>query len=627
MESDQRLRFGAFEVDRRARELRKLGMRIKLEDQPFEILLALVEKPSEVVTRTELQARLWPDGTFVDFEKSLTKAVNKLRTALGDSAATPRYVETLSRRGYRMLVPVEMLPAEPAAPGPEPPPPPPKPLRRWWAMALAGGALAAALFGLSMGHFQGWPRLVKGVPHVESLAVLPIQNLSGDPAQDVYADGLTDALTTSLARIGSLRVISHTSAMRYKGAKKTAPEIARELNVDGLVEGSVALQADRAQIRLRLVHGPSDQQLWSESYDEDASQRARLQVRIALEMANQVSARVSAETRARIAGIGTVNPKAFDAYLRGRALWNLRIQKTILEARTYFEEALRQDPTFALAYAGMADTYIIGSGVKQDGPLAEQFAYKALAIDPNLAEAYVSLAFVYQNARRYADAERQIRRALELGPGYMMTHQVHSIYLLTMGRLPEALEANGRGLRLDPFSWPLNNIRGYILINQRRDKEALQHLQFFTELQPKSSAPAEQLARLRWIQEDGPQALAAEREAFGRYSSGDLAAHQHEVETAYKASGVRGACLRAAQLREQAFWLPDGKVKGGGLPMMVPLLYASARKTEKVLELLEKRLAHPNYGDPMLLKTAPELDYLRDDPRFRDLLRRYGLPE
>jgi TolB-like protein/DNA-binding winged helix-turn-helix (wHTH) protein/Flp pilus assembly protein TadD len=627
---NQKVRFSVFEIDVRERELRKHGLRVKLEDQPFEILLALIEKPGELVTRSELQARLWPDGIFVDFEKSLTRAVNKLRVALGDSAATPRFIDTLPRRGYRFLAPVEVGHDEPAPASPESAPPsaptePVKPRRRRLALAAAAGVFAVAA-GLGWGTFSNRSRLATSIYKVESLAVLPIRNVSGDPNQDYYADGLTDALITSLARIGSLRVISQTSAMRYKGTNKAVPEIARELGVDAVLEGSAALTDGRAQVRMRLVFGPADRQLWSESYEDNALQAARLQGRIALAVAQQVSARVVAGAKAGLSDPGTANPKAYNAYLRGRALYNLRTAADILAARSYFDEALREDPNFALAWAGLADTHIIGSGVPLNGRLAEQFARKALSIDPKLAEAYVSLGFVYQSDHRFDEAGREIRRALELGPGYMMSHQIHTIHLLTLGRLDEALEANSRALRIDPFSWPLNNMRGFILVNMRRYEDALQHLQFFNELAPQSISPFEQLARVHWLQES-PAALVAEREAALRSSSLGLAKRQDEVEAAYKSGGIRSACRRAAQLREQTFWRADGTVSGGGGPHMTVLLFACARDTAKVLELLEKRLRRKTYGDPMLLKTAPELDYLRDDPRFRDLLKRFGLPD
>jgi TolB-like protein/DNA-binding winged helix-turn-helix (wHTH) protein len=649
--TDNRICFSVFEIDLRAREVRKHGVRIKLEDQPFELLLALIEKPGEVVTRSELQARLWPDGVFVDFEKSLTKAVNKLRTALGDSAATPRFVDTLPRRGYRFLVPVqaaadqqapaspvpapsepapsEPAPSEPAPSEPAPSEPasdPPAARHRLWAMAAILCVVAVALVGLGLNDFPAWSRLVKGVPRIESLTVLPVRNLSGDPSQDYYADGVTDALITSLGRIASLRVISQTSAMRYKGSNRSVPEIARELGVDAVLEGSASMMAGRAQVRVRLVYGPEDRQLWSASYADEDVQAARLQGRIVLAVAQQISARVSAETASQLSP-GTSNPKAYSAYLRGRALYNLRTTSSILAARDCFEEALREDPGFALAWSGAADTYIIGSGVRQDGALAEQFARKALAIDPNLAEAYVSLAFVRENEFRFDLADREIRRALELGPGYVMSHQIHTIHLLTMGHLNEALQANIRALRIDPFSWPLNNMRGFILVNMRRYPEALQHLHFFNELAPKSMGSIDQLARFHWLQQNGAEALAAEKEAAARSSAPGLAEQQSEVEAAYKAGGVQPACRRAAQLRERAFWQPDGKVRGGGAPFMTVLLFACARDTGKVLELLEKRLQVGNYADPMLLKTAPELDYLRDNPRFRDLLKRFGLPD
>jgi TolB-like protein/DNA-binding winged helix-turn-helix (wHTH) protein len=276
---DTNVRFGVFEIDQRARELRKCGVRIKLEDQPFEVLVALIEKPGDVVSRIELQARLWPEGTHVDFDKSLTKVVNKLRTALSDSPTTPRYIETLSRRGYRFVAPLEARDVEvgggielkPALVGDEP-----RLRRRFrlplWAVSIAVcifGLLAGAL-GLYVGKLRQWPNGAAGGRRIESLVVLPIQNLSGDTAREYYADGLTDELISRLARIGSIRVISRTSTMRYKGARQTVAEIARALHVDAVVEGSVTRSGERVHINVKLVHAATDQQLWGSWYEGNA---------------------------------------------------------------------------------------------------------------------------------------------------------------------------------------------------------------------------------------------------------------------------------------------------------------------------------------------------------------------
>src|ERR1039458_1645906 len=299
-----RVSFGVFEVDRQARELRKHGVRIKLEDQPFEILTALLEKPGDIVTRSELQARLWPEGTFVDFDKTLTKAVNKIRTALGDSAATPRFIGTLSRRGYRFIAPVEVVAALVPGSGPDGAAParagrPRRASRQGWRIvaAVSGAvmALAALLFALNVGSLRD--RLLTalqlksavGAPGIESIAVLPLANLSGDPEQEYFADGLTDALITDLGQISSLRVISRTSVMQYKGTRKPLPEIARELNVDAAVEGTVLRSGSRVRITAQLLQARTDRHLWAETYERDFEDVIRLERQMALAIAHEVT--------------------------------------------------------------------------------------------------------------------------------------------------------------------------------------------------------------------------------------------------------------------------------------------------------------------------------------------------
>jgi TolB-like protein/DNA-binding winged helix-turn-helix (wHTH) protein/tetratricopeptide (TPR) repeat protein len=633
------VRFAAFEADLHTRELRKHGVRVKLEDQPFQILAALLDRPGDVVTRAELQARLWPDGTFVDFEKSLTKAVNKLRAALGDSAATPRYVETLARRGYRFIAPVEApsqasagLPA-PDPPGevapPDPVPPPAARRRRprtaWTAGAAAAIALLAATFGMGNSRLTEWLRLVKGIHRMESLVVLPVHNLSGDPAEEYYADGFTDELIGRLARIASVRVISRTSAMHYKGSTKTVPEIARELGVDGVVEGSVTRADGRLHVNIKLIQAASERQIWAQSYDAGAGEASRLQGQIALEVAHQISARLTAETSEWVSARTEVTPAAYEHYLRGRYIFNQRRAGTIPDAAHHFELALKEDPRFALAWSGLADCHGIGSAAPiEPGPQLE-YASKAAALDPNLAEARVSLGLAYMNHCRFADAERELKMGVQLSPGYVTAHQFYAICLLATGRPREALAENDRALSVDPFSWPVNNMRGFILISLRMYDRALEHYPVLAGINPGVHPPWEQTARVYWLLGRFPEALAAERQMARVTGSDILQRGLAEVEAAYAAGGFRAALLKNVQLRERAAAAVDA---GGflGFQMQIPLLYARLRERDKVLELIEGRLkTNPTYGITMLLKTAPELDFLRGDPRFQNLLRRAGL--
>src|SRR2546427_7700058 len=341
----QVVRFGAYEVDLRAGELRKKGVRIHLPQQPFQLLAILLEHPGEVVTRDDLQKRLWPDGTFVDFEQGMNAEVKRLREALGDSAENPRYIETLSRRGYRFI-----------------------------------GSLAAS------------------AARIESLAVLPLENLSRDPEQEYFAEGLTEALINTLARIGELRVVSRTSAMQYKGVRKSLRDIARELQVDGVVEGTVQRSGERLRISAQLLHASTDTHLWAESYDRDLREVLALQAELAQAIAREVQVKLTPQEQAHFAQVHPVDPEAYEAYLKGRYHWNRRSKAGLPLGVQYFQQAIAKDPTYAAAYAGLADCLSSfgwwGFVPPDEGcGKGKQLALKAIEMDPSLAEAHASLAW------------------------------------------------------------------------------------------------------------------------------------------------------------------------------------------------------------------------------------------
>ncbi len=327
--SRQLLQFGAYELDSAAGELRKHGIKIKLQEQPLQILQKLLERPGEVVTREDLQKRIWPADTFVDFDHGLYSAVQRLRETLGDTAETPRYIETLPRRGYRFIAPVKNNGNHDAvkvgtacleAPAVSVP--------NWGTrrrslripiLVAAGLIFVALLFALAFRSGSIRERLLgrAAVPPIRSLAVIPLQNLSNEPNQEYFADGMTDALITDLAQIGSLKVISRTSTMRYKKSDKTLPEIARELNVDGIVEGTVQRSGDRVRISAQLIHAPTDKHVWASSYERDARDVLSMESEIAGAIASQIQTKLTPEQEARLASARSVNLKAFEAYLQG----------------------------------------------------------------------------------------------------------------------------------------------------------------------------------------------------------------------------------------------------------------------------------------------------------------------
>src|SRR3984957_2536478 len=410
-----RLRFGVFELDLRSGELRKHGLRVRLQEQPFRLLEMLLERPGEVVTREELQKRLWPADTFVDFDHGLNKAINKIREALGDSAESPRFVETVSRRGYRFLAEVKdadapsvlrsasatqsQFAAEPSAvvelAG--------KPaIAKGHSLSLAWKVSALTLLVLVVfvgaWKFHSWkrPSLV-----IRSLAVLPLESLSSDASQDYFADGMTDELISHLGKISALRVISRTSVMTYKHAHKPLPQIARELNVDAVVEGTVVRSGDQVRITAQLIQAVTDKHLWSQSYEGDIRNTLALQNQVASAIADQIRINLNPQERAALKTAKVVDAEAYQSYLKGRFFWNKRTADGLRAALAYFNQAIEEDPKCAQAYSGLADTYaLLGDWqyavmtTKEALPKAKAAAVRALELDNAPGEAHPSLPFI-----------------------------------------------------------------------------------------------------------------------------------------------------------------------------------------------------------------------------------------
>ncbi|MBZ5515569.1 MAG: winged helix-turn-helix domain-containing protein, partial [Acidobacteriia bacterium] len=615
-----------FEVDLRAGELRRGSDKIKLGERPFQILAALLERPGEVVTREELQRRLWPADTFVDFEHSINTAVNKLREALGDSPEQPRFIETLPRHGYRFVTPVEtVVPSVGAVREP--------PLAKRRIVALACGALVLALAMLLALNVAGLrDRLATavgasrppGMPlqKIESIAVLPLENLSRDPEQEYFADGLTDALITDLGKVATLRVISRTSVMHYKGAKKPLPEIARELDVDAVVEGTVQRSGNQVRITAQLLEARADRHLWSEIYERDSGEITRLEEQVALAIAREVSGRLTPAQETRLASNRTTNPRAYDAYLRGRHLWEQRTEEPVAEAVGYFEQALREDPQFALAYSGLADCYSVGWWSKADFSLAEKYARKGLALEPDMAEGHASLGAVDWQLLKWAEGVKECKRAIELNPNYAAAHHFYAIHLLCLGQLVEALAENNRALRLDPFSLPVNAVRQYILSGLRQYDRAVERCEATAAMNPQLPFLSSHGCRARfyWIEGRVPEALADERKAA---TLAHLPARLHELDeiaAAYAQSGPRAAKLKFAQQLEAKYH------KGQSVPLEIACAYGVLGDKGKVVKWLNQSFRDRNDDFTMMLKSAPEFDFVRADPRFQDLLRRANLP-
>src|SRR5438046_6338633 len=490
------VRFGTYEIALHSGELRKAGVRIRVQQQPLKLLEILLEHPGEVVTREELRSRIWPNEDFGDFDQAVNVAIAKLRAALGDSAENPRYIETLPKRGYRFIAEVSVVAEDDRTKKPESATGTipgtdtghqiqgagliVEPKHRQWPANRVMGALALALV-LSLTILAVWIFRSRGraPTGIRSLAVLPLDNLSGDASQDYFAVGMTDELITDLAQIRALRVISRTSVMAYKHARKPLPEIARELNVDAVVEGTVLRSGDRVRITAQLIEASTDKHLWSQSYEGEMRDTLALQNKVARAIADQIRINLNPQEQAALKHVKVVTPQSYEAYLKGRYFWNKRTADGLKAALGYFDQAIKKDANYAQAYAGLADSYaLMGDweyGVlapKEALPRAKAAAIKALELDNTLGEAHTSLAFTLDSFDwDWGSAESEFKRALDLNPGYATAHQWYSWHLIEMGRNSEAIAEMRKAENLDPLSLIIGADMADVLLIARRYDE------------------------------------------------------------------------------------------------------------------------------------------------------------
>jgi TolB-like protein/Tfp pilus assembly protein PilF len=516
-----------------------------------------------------------------------------------------------------------------------------------WAYAAGAVAAIAALFVLNVAGLRG--RLLNAFglnnaaapPGIESIAVLPLENLSRDPADEYFAAGLTDSLIADLGQMITVRVISRTSVMRYQGTRKPLPEIARELNVDAAVEGTVQRSGNRVRITAKLLQARTDRQLWAETYDRDVADVIQLERQMAVAIAHEVTGRLTPAQETRLARGGTANPRAYEAYLRGRYLLNQRIAELFPGAVDYFEQALREDPHFALAYAGLADCYGVGWWAKPNTSVAEKYARKALALEPDLSPALASLGLIDTWRFRFADAAKELTRALDLNPNYAMAHHYRSAGLLMLGHLEEALAENDRARQLDPFSLPVNHLRVDMLIGLHQYDRALEQAETEAAIQPLSHHPHVKMARIYWIEGRVPQALAEDRKVAALAHLPVQPGELGEVAAAFARSGLHAARVKSAEFEEKRYHPGDSTWENAGIKsaqlnekgypgayraLQIAYQYGLAGDRGKALVWLTQAFRDDD-GNADFVKTAPELDGLRGAPPFHDLLRRIGLEQ
>ena len=621
------VQFGVLELDLKAGELRKRGVKVKLQDQPFQVLAILIEHAGEVVTKEELRKRIWPSDTFVDFDHGLHSAITRLREALGDSAENPRFIETRPRRGYRFIAPIKE-PEEAAESGRQATNSrvSAEHLRKSAVSLviglLTGTTLLALVLGFDVAGVRRWLRSLSN-PTIHSLAVLPLQNLSGDPAQDYFADGMTDALISNLSQISALQVISRTSVMHYKGTKASLPQIAHELNVGGIVEGSVERSGNRIRVTAQLIHAATDQLLWSETYERELGDVLKLQGEVAQAIAQQVRVQLTSQQLAHVTSAPRMNPEAYEVYLRGRYFWNQRTEAGLWKSVELFQQAIAIDPNSALPYAGLADAYLVLDALTVEAappteitPKALATVEKALALDDSVAEAHTVMAGLKHGNWDWDGAEAEYRRAIDLNPNYAHAHQWYSQLLCQRGRFEAGLSEANRAHILDPLNLVYGIDIGYRLYWARRYSEAIPPIRKTLELSPDFRVAHRFLGQV--YEQSGMQASALEElqraAELSNHNPIDLAALGH-------AYAVSGQSLKAGQILRELKQL-SGKRYVSGYDFA--LIYAGMGEKDKALESLQR--AFQEHSTWMLhLKVDPRLDSLRPDPGFQDLLQRVGL--
>ncbi len=494
--------------------------------------------------------------------------------------------------------------------------------RRVWAAGVALVALLAVLVGLNVGGLR--ERLLGGpaVGQITSIAVLPLENLMGDSEQDYFVAGMHEALITELSKIGALKVISRTSAMRYKDTDKSVPEIARELGVDALIEGSVLRAGSTVRVTAQLIEAATDRHLWADKFDRELTNILALHSDVARAIAREVQITLTSEEETRLADARPVNPEAYEAYLKGRYHWNKRTREGLMKGLEHFQQAIDIDPTYALTYAGVADSwYILGNNAhlpaEETFPKAKAAALKALAIDNSLAEAHTSLGTVLRSYEwDWTGAEREYRRALQLNPGYATAHHWYAFLLSILGRHDEAIAEIKRARELDPLSLRINANVGLLLVQARRYDEAIEELQKALELESNQPAPHHFLALAYLAKAMYEEAIAEFQTAAGL--SRDL--HITELAHAYAVAGKRG------EARKMLDEVLAGSKKEFVSPVRIAVVYVGLQEHDTAFEWLEKAFQSRD-ARCYILNVDPRFDPLRSDPRFQSLLRRMNFTE
>ena len=631
---DRIYRFGTFELVAAEGDLRNGDARVRLQEKPLLLLAALLDNPQKLVTREQLRECMWDSQTFVDYEQGINVAIKKLRDALGDSADNPKFIQTVAKRGYRFLLPVEVTEATESTPQPASFVGQPLPsgegsqleirpsskvtsarsARRSFAVA---GIAAAVLLVLGMTLLRLQAMKPKQPKQINSLAVLPLQDLSPESGQEYFAEGITEEMITSLARSLPLRVISRTSVMRYAHSTQPITQIARELGVEAVIEGTVARSGNRVVVTVQLIDASEDRHLWAQKYDRKLEDLLGMEEDLSQEIAGQVHATLRSRRQIETRNRRPPDPQAHQLYLKGRYFWNKRTNDGFLKAAEYFRQAADIDPNYAQAYVGLADCYAFSQPATDPPKVfamkARSMAKRALDIDGSLGEAHASLALVAQNIDRdWAGAEGEYKLAITLEPNYATAHHWYAEFLALQGRFDEALAEINTARDLDPLSLPILRDTGVIYYLGRQYDQAAGYLRKALEMDP-SFVPAHQSLGMTYVQQREFPSAIEELEKAGQLDEDNPDALA-EIGYAYAVSGRKQKARKV--LSELSLMSRRRYIS----PSDYALVYSGLGDTDKAFEWLEKASSE---GALLVgLAVDPGWDSLRADPRFRDFLAR-----
>lgn len=621
--SSSKLRFRDYELDPDGFELCRAGHRLRLERKPMELLILLAEKQGQLIKREEIIEKIWGKDFFFDAENGINNAVRKIRSALNDDPEQPRFVETSIGKGYRFITPVQRVPEPASSLATEPLIRRGPAAFRWWrawVLALGLTASIAAAFALNLGGIRSRV-FARSVPPIRSIAVLPLQNLSGDATQEYFVDGMTDALITELAQFSSLRVISRTSAMHYKGSHQALPEIARELNVDAVVEGSMIRSGNRVRITAQLLEARSDRHLWAKAYDRDVSEIVSVQQDIADSIVSEVQPKLRPLESAYASRKRQVDPEAYDDYLRGMYFWHKFTEPGMRQAQEYFEKSVQKDPSNAVGYAWLANTYgQLGDyvGPRKDFMLkSKETSQKALQLDDNVAVAHGALGWVrWAYDWDWPGAESEFKRAIQLSPGHALSHGIYARYLDSMGRFAAAIQEHGIARELDPLDLVLiYDVGDHFVVSRDYDKAIVEY-RLVLGMDPNFIGAHRGLALAY-------EGKGMEKESISEWEQEAMLAGTPEVAEGIKIAFARGGYKGAlkARLTHDQHRRSEGSYVSFS---RFARTYAALGEKDLAVQALEKAFAE---REPMAwLNVDPEWDPIRADPRFQDLVRRAGLP-